>query len=65
MDINSLTAPAVVVRYTVLGDQAMYILYVRTTSGDYANVNAATYVDAYLEEHLEELCYHSHQEVFI
>lgn len=65
MNINSLTAPAVVVRYTVLGDQAMYILYVRTPTGNYAYGDTATYVDAYLEEHLEEWCYHSHQEVFI
>lgn len=65
MDINSLTAPAVVVRYTVLGDQTMYILYVRTPTGNYVYEDTATYVDTYLEVHLEQWCYHSHQEVFI
>ena len=65
MDINSLSAPTVVVRYTIFGDQAMYILYVRTSNDDYITGNIAAYASAYLEEHLEYWCYHSHQEVFI
>lgn len=61
---KTLTAPIVVVRYTVLGDQAMYKMYLRNEYGEYGlTVNPSKYFDNTIEEDLAHWCYHSHQEM--
>lgn len=66
LDVKTLKAPVVVVRYTVLGDQKMYKLYHRNQFGSYGcNFDPSFYFDDTLEDHLQQWHYHSHQEVYL
>lgn len=65
LDVKTLKAPIVVVRFTVFGDRVMYKLYLKKDFGYYCEDQPSPWFDSSLVDHLNDWQYHSHQEVYL